>query len=169
MNQFPTSPARSALGLLMRWAPPILWAAAIFGASTDAFSAAHTSRFVEPFLRWICPGISAGAVDLLHMMIRKGAHLTEYAIFALLLRSAIQEPRRQANGRLSWKITAAAFALSTIYAASDEFHQSFVPSRGASVHDVLIDMCGAAIGLTMLMAAGNASEKLAPASESETV
>ena len=36
---------------------------------------------------------------------------------------------------------------SAIFAASDEFHQSFVPSRTASPNDVIIDICGALIGL----------------------
>jgi VanZ family protein len=141
----------------------------IFGASTDLLSAAHTGQILEPFFRWICPGISGGTIDLLHLAIRKGAHLTEYAILALLLRSAIGEPWRQAGKRLSWRITAVAFVLSAIYAASDEFHQSFVPSRSASVRDVLIDMCGAAIGLSMLMGINSLAEKLARVSEGDAV
>ena len=43
-----------------------------------------------------------------------------------------------------------AWALAFLYAASDEWHQSFVPSRGSSFHDVLIDATGAALGLLLL-------------------
>jgi VanZ family protein len=39
------------------------------------------------------------------------------------------------------------FAIATLYAISDEFHQSFVRSRGANVIDVLIDMCGGISGI----------------------
>ena len=38
-------------------------------------------------------------------------------------------------------------AIATLYAISDEFHQSFVRSRGANVIDVLIDMCGGISGI----------------------
>jgi VanZ family protein len=38
---------------------------------------------------------------------------------------------------------------SAIFAASDEFHQAFVPSRTASLNDVMIDICGALIGLAI--------------------
>lgn len=164
MNQSPASPIQSGTRFLTRWGPSLFWALAIFGASTDLLSAEHTGLFIEPFLRWICPGISDTTLDTVHILIRKGAHLTEYAILALLLRSAIHKPRGEAGGRLSWKITAVAFTLSAIYAASDEFHQSFVPSRSASVRDVLIDMCGAAIGLSMLMAANSLTERFGRAS-----
>jgi len=38
---------------------------------------------------------------------------------------------------------------SAIFAASDEFHQSFVPSRTGSPNDVMIDICGALAGLAI--------------------
>src|SRR5437588_274930 len=39
-----------------------------------------------------------------------------------------------------------------VFAASDEFHQSFVPSRTSSMNDVIIDICGAAIALAICVA-----------------
>ena len=41
---------------------------------------------------------------------------------------------------------AGTIAIATLYAASDEWHQSFVPSRSASIVDVLIDCVGAMCG-----------------------
>jgi VanZ family protein len=46
-----------------------------------------------------------------------------------------------------WSKAALVLALVALYAASDEFHQSFVPSREASVRDVLLDSLGGALGL----------------------
>jgi len=46
-------------------------------------------------------------------------------------------------------ISGLVFFASAVFAASDEFHQSFIPSRTASVKDVMIDTCGAAIALAL--------------------
>ena len=128
-----------------RWVPALAWMSLIFMGSSDTLSANHTSRFVEPLLRWIFTGISQERVDDLHVLIRKGGHLTEYAILALLLWWALRPLAAKGRQVLLW-----AFSLATLYAASDEFHQSFVPSRGASVHDVAIDGCGAALAMGAL-------------------
>jgi VanZ family protein len=68
------------------------------------------------------------------LVLRKAAHTTEYAILAALL--------RRATGSSGW-----AFGLTVAYAASDEFHQTFVRGRHGSPLDVAIDAVGAAIGL----------------------
>ena len=51
-------------------------------------SAEHTSRFLVPFLLWLKPGISVETVALIQFCVRKAAHLTEYAILALLYSGA---------------------------------------------------------------------------------
>jgi len=38
--------------LFAQWAPSILWMAALFVLSTSVFSAANTSKIIEPILRW---------------------------------------------------------------------------------------------------------------------
>lgn len=126
------------------WIPVICWMAVIFTASTDHFSAAHTSRIIEPILRWLFPHSSQVLIGYLHFMIRKGAHVTEYAILAILLSFAVERSER---ARARWKNIAIALGIAIVYAAGDEFHQTFVPSRGASVHDVMIDTGGAMVGL----------------------
>jgi hypothetical protein len=57
----------------------------IFGFSTQAGSTRHTSRIIGPLLRWINPSITAATIDQVQYVIRKGAHMTEYAILAALL------------------------------------------------------------------------------------
>jgi len=51
-----------------------------------------------------------------------------------------------------WRPALVALVVAAIYAAFDEFHQSFVPSRTASAHDVAIDIGGAVVGLAIYWA-----------------
>jgi len=129
------------------WMPAIVWMAIIFLGSTDMLSAEHTSRILAPFLRWIDPQISLVALNAIQLGIRKLGHLTEYAILAMLLWRALR-------GGIRWQMKMSILFLvaalgSAIFAASDEFHQSFVPSRTASPNDVMIDICGALVGLSI--------------------
>lgn len=135
------------------WMPAILWMALIFIGSTDILSAEHTSRFLVPFLRWLDPHISWAALNTIQIAIRKLGHLTEYAILAGLLWRALR------NGTGATMKMSILFGIVLVacggFAASDEFHQSFVPSRTSSAHDVMIDLCGALIGLTICVALGS--------------
>jgi VanZ family protein len=129
------------------WMPAIVWMAIIFLGSTDMLSAEHTSRFLVPFLRWIDPQISFAALNAIEFGIRKLGHLTEYAILAMLLWRALRSGTRwQMKMSILFLI---AWVACAIFAASDEFHQSFVPSRTASLNDVMIDICGAFVGLAV--------------------
>jgi len=68
----------------------------------------------------------------------KFLHAAEFALFFFLARKALKE-------RSGW-----AFLLTVLFAASDEFHQSFVASRDASFLDFMADGLGAAIGFFAL-------------------
>lgn len=126
--------------------PVILWMGVIFLLSTDLGSSAHTGRFLGPLLRWFIPDLSAGTIETAHFLVRKGAHLGGYAVLAILLYRActILEWWNPAH---PWRAGSAIIAACALYAASDEFHQSFVGTRGASVGDVLLDTLGALLGL----------------------
>ena len=115
----------------------------IFAASTDLGSAEHTSRFLIPFLHWLNPHISGAAIMKIQFLIRKAAHLTEYAVLAMLLLRAVRSGTRAAFARQA----ALVLVIVAIYATTDEFHQTFTPSRTASAHDVMIDCLGATVGL----------------------
>jgi len=135
---------------LKYWLPVLFWLGLIFVGSTDMLSAEHTSRFLVPFLRWLDPHISPATLNSIQMIIRKFGHVTEYAILATLLWRAL---RGGTNLKSSMSILfAAALIGCAVFAASDEFHQSFVASRTSSSNDVMIDICGALIGLTICVA-----------------
>ena len=126
----------------------------ICSASTDVMSSQHTSRIIGPILRWIFPGISEEAVSRVQLLVRKCGHLTEYAILASLLWRAWRKPVRNDPRPWRWSEAGAALAIATLYSASDEIHQMFVPSRQAQFTDVLIDTAGAILGLLAVWAFG---------------
>jgi VanZ family protein len=131
-------------GALWYWAPLAVWLGAIFYFSTDVLSSEHTSRFVEPAIRWLLPGASRETVEMFHIVVRKCGHLSEYAMVGLLAFRGVRAGR-SVRFRARWAV--AAFAIAAVYALTDEFHQTFVPSRTPSPVDVAIDTCGAALGL----------------------
>ena len=105
--------------LISKWLPPALWAALIFYLSS-------------------IPDLRSDFPNDLDFVLRKIAHVLEYAVLAALLARAW--PRRK---YLFWEV----FAVAALYAASDEFHQLFVIGRAGSLCDVLIDGIGAFLGL----------------------
>ena len=99
------------------WGPVIVWAGVIFALSS-------------------VPSLNSG-LGTWDDVLRKCAHVTEYAILGFLL--------LRATGR-----ELPALVLGILYAASDEFHQHFVHGRHASPVDVLIDSVGLLIGIFVI-------------------
>jgi VanZ family protein len=131
--------------LLKNWVPVFIWLGVIFIGSTDLMSAEHTSRFIVPFLRWLKPDILPETLASIHLIVRKCAHLAEYAVLALLLlRAAIFMTRLD---RSLLFLYVGVWAACLLVAITDEFHQTFVVSRGASPADIMIDGGGAILGL----------------------
>jgi len=89
-------------------------------------------------------------VDQIVFYARKCAHLTEYGVFALLLWRALRKPARHDARQWSWPAVGRVVLIVALYAASDEFHQLFVRTREARVHDVVIDTAGGFLGLIVL-------------------
>jgi hypothetical protein len=130
---------------LKYWLPLLIWGSVIFVGSTNLMSAGHTSRFVVPFLLWLKPGISPQTIWGILVAVRKCAHVIEYAVLALLLWRALRNtPILGAKMLLAFGAVMLGCAL---FAASDEFHQTFVKSRTPSARDVLLDIAGAILGL----------------------
>jgi Predicted integral membrane protein len=130
--------------LLKNWLPVFIWLGVIFLGSIDLMSAEHTSRFIVPFLRWLKPDISPETLASIHFIVRKCAHLGEYAVLALLLfRAAILTNLKRSLAILYVSVWVACLFVAT----TDEFHQTFVASRGASATDIMIDSGGAILGL----------------------
>jgi VanZ family protein len=119
--------------------PVIFWMGFIFWLSTETFSSPKTFSFMETALRFFFPEISPREADLIHAMIRKSGHVMEYFILGLLLLRAF---RGGSIGPWNWRRSFFAVILVALCAAGDEFHQSFVSTRTASVLDVVLDIAG---------------------------
>jgi VanZ family protein len=132
---------------LKNWLPALVWMAIIFSASSDARSYQHSSWLVEPFLRWLFPHMPYPTIQTIHHFLRKCAHCVEYAVLATLLWRALWRSAKTPPQSWDWRRAGLALSLVFLYAASDEIHQIFVPTRTARVTDVLIDTAGGATGL----------------------
>ena len=136
------------------WLPIVLWLVLIFAASDDEQSVQRSSRIIGPLLHWLFPHLPAQTVKDLVTVVRKWAHVTEYAVLAWFFWRALRKPVR--DDPRPWKRSEAVTSLVCValYGISDEVHQAFVPSRQASPWDVLIDTGGAALGLFVVWVVG---------------
>ena len=137
---------------LWRYGPVVVWAALIFIGSSSILSGSNTSAFLVQPMHWLFPEASDSTLQLAHLLIRKAGHLTEYAILAWLAARAF---RTSSNELLHYRWFLLALILVVLYSLSDEFHQSFVPSRGASLYDCMIDTVGGLMMLGFLAARWN--------------
>jgi len=139
---------------ILYWLPVLVWMVVIFSASSDTKSFQHSSRIIGPLISWLFPHLSAEAADTIIFIFRKCCHLTEFAILGLLLWRALRQPVRNDPRPWNWRDARNALLLVVLYASSDEFHQLFVPTRQASIVDVMIDTSGAVLGLGLLWVLG---------------
>ena len=136
---------QSLARFLSRYVPLLIWLIFISVASSNSFSANNTSRIIGPLVLWVFPNTTPEQLATIHFLTRKLAHFTEYAILALLAARAFWTSPNPALKRRWFLIS---LGIIVVYALIDEFHQSFVPSRTASIADSVIDMVG---GLTALL------------------
>ncbi|MGH7798615.1 MAG: VanZ family protein [Candidatus Binatia bacterium] len=121
------------------WLSVIVWAGLIFVFSTEILSDSNTAGVIGPLLREVFPSLSGDGLERIHLLVRKLGHFTEFFVLAVLIMRALRNQSKEDR-------IGVAIALSTLYAVSDELHQSAVPSRTAHAMDVLIDVCGGICG-----------------------
>jgi VanZ family protein len=127
---------------LATWAPPIVWMAVVLAMSSAQFSADNTGSVLHPLLTWLLPWLTPEHMAALHGVVRKAAHLAEYAVLAALWFRAFTRSAVSPSAA-AWL----ALAVSVACAVVDETHQTFVPNRTGSAGDVLIDSLGALAGV----------------------
>jgi VanZ family protein len=101
-----------------KWLLVLLWAGFIFFLSHQ-------------------PGLKSGLPNEWDFLLRKLAHISEYAILTLLLIQALKE-HQMPKRRIFWLTVIVA----VLYALSDEYHQSFILKREGAISDVFIDSIG---------------------------
>ncbi len=102
---------------IARWLLVIIWMSVIFAFSHQANSSEKTAVVFGGF----------------NIFARKMGHISEFGVLFLLIRYALRK-----HIELK-KATRVAVLLAVLYAASDEWHQSFVPGRSACIEDVMLD------------------------------
>lgn len=144
---------------LLSFIPTLFLLSLIFGFSAqDGESSGSLSFRISLFLvQLISPLLPASTSDpllyeraeMIHLFVRKAAHMTEYFLLALSLQlplAAWLSRRFTMKARIF-----AGFLLTVAFAALDEFHQTFVPGRNGNFTDVCIDSTGAAIASLLLL------------------
>jgi VanZ family protein len=131
---------------LRYWLPAILIAILISVFSTHYFSGEESARVIIPLFHWLLPGASPRMLRVIHVGIRKMAHVTEFGLFSIFVFHGIR--RGRFGWRFSWAL--ATLVIAATYAGLDEWHQSFVPLREARVRDVAIDVLGAVLAQTLV-------------------
>lgn len=121
--------------------PAICWMIFIFIMShTNGNDSSNQSNFIA---KMILEFINIDQ-NTLTFIIRKIAHMSEYAILLLFVYYGIHKTIRYKYALLG------SLLISFIYACSDEIHQLFIPGRSGQFTDVLIDTSGALIMLLII-------------------
>lgn len=128
------------------WVPVVAWLMVIALFSTDFGSRSATESTFLDLLRSWWPTVASwleegGRLDSLSFVLRKAAHVGEYAVLAFLLGRAL----RDGTGMRGMKALAVVLVVCVVVASADEWHQSLVTSRTGSLVDVGIDSVGAAV------------------------
>ena len=120
---------RFKLGLskyIFFWLPVVIWALIIFRFSAN-------------------PTIQASHINWKDFVIKKTAHIIEYAILSLLLYRGFVNSSMEKRRAGFWAIYLAIF-----YAISDEVHQNFTPGREPTLRDVFFDTIGAILAILFI-------------------
>jgi VanZ family protein len=124
-----------------------LWAGNIFYDSTAGLSSFHSASALVSLFECFQIALPPPLVAVCNAIMRKAAHIVEYAVFTILL-------YRAASGMsiLTWRSSLARWCVLTAaaYSLTDELHQLFVPGRGASLLDCALDCAGSFAAMFML-------------------
>ncbi len=139
--QSPVNRARVAWLLIT-----LAWALQMTALSTSGFNSCRTrSLLVQLLTAWHIQ-LAPHTIGILHTLLRKLAHLTTYAVLTLLLYRTVTGRWLAWRPSIAWRCVAGA----SLFALIDEFHQLFVPERGASLLDCGIDTTGAVLAMLLL-------------------
>ncbi|GAA4437230.1 VanZ family protein [Bremerella cremea] len=136
----PNARSKWSLGARLILLLALFWAAAIFATSCYVIRPEEFFRRIQEFLNLDAEAMYEFRVfwGIWWFTIVKGWHFTEFAVLTWLVSWALQ-----AIGWLSTRHAInAAMIVCILYAAGDEWHQTFVPDRHGTVTDVLIDSLG---------------------------
>jgi VanZ family protein len=126
------------------WTAAILWLILIVVESTAWLSAQNTGHLLYELLASLFGAMNVSGVTLANAVLRKVGHVTGYGMLSWLLFRAWRATFRSSRAA-GWELTwsAAAFLMTAAVASLDEWHQTFLPSRTGTIHDVFLDSAAA--------------------------
>ena len=128
----------------------LIWLGVIAIESTSYFSSVNTETVLYALLVKVFGPISLIHFEAIHAVGRKIGHFVGYGVLTLLLFRAWRGTKT-GNGAGLWLASSAWLGIvgAVLVASADEFHQSFLPMRGGSAYDVLLDTAGGACFLLL--------------------
>lgn len=127
---------------IVSYSAVIIWMFLIFMFSMqNGEDSSDMSGRLVAILKLLGIGTGGQGLAMISLLVRKAAHMTEYAILFLLVANAVSLDH---SGRRAYLY---ALLITVGYAATDEFHQMFVPGRAGTPVDVMIDTIGAGVGV----------------------
>jgi VanZ family protein len=129
--------------VLKAWIAATLWLIVIAIESTSFLSAHNTSRILYPLMHFLFR-LEWPTFHEWHFYMRKTGHVVGYGILSILLFRAWRVTMPVATDiNPKWTMRWANIAVlgTALVASLDEWHQSFIPSRTGTVHDVILDTC----------------------------
>lgn len=138
-------------GGLWAFAPLAVWIVVVFAMSSSGASLAETSRIIGPLIRWVYPDISPETLKVIHVGVRKLAHIFEYAVLGFLAVRAFSMVARHRLG--NWRYLIAIIPV-IIVATVDEYRQSFDMTRTGTIDDAILDIASGMLAIALLWIAG---------------
>lgn len=117
---------RNYFSKILRFLPALIWMGFIFYLSS-------------------VPNLKTELGNFYDILLRKGAHIFEYFVLVVLLWYAFSSIKIWRSAKFNL-----IFIISFLYAASDELHQSFVPTRSGNFVDLGVDSLGIVAGLVLI-------------------
>jgi VanZ family protein len=132
------TPTRTRRDLLRAWLPTFLWLCVIAIESSDWLSSHHTGGLLYPIFHWLF-GITPEQFEPIHAITRKTGHVVGYGTLCVLAFRSFRASAPLLRPRWSVAWARNAVLLTAIVASLDEWHQTFIPSRTGTIHDVFLD------------------------------
>ena len=129
-------------GLVFGWMGIIFYLSAQHAEQSANLSGGITDT-VKVLVDRVAPNSNVN-IESVSIFVRKNAHFFAYLLLGMLSLNALRKSRVENR-----KSLVLAFAISVLYAISDEVHQLFVPGRSGQVSDVLLDSTGALVGIVL--------------------
>jgi len=131
----------------VRWGLVVLWTGVVLTLSGASFGSEQTGAVSLPLLARLFPSLDHDVAVVLHVAVRKAAHLGEYFVLALLTARALR-----LTHPATLRTAALAVGWALVVAMVDELHQTTLAGRNGSPADVLLDGAGAGLGALFALA-----------------